>query len=253
MTSCLYFLYYDNNADIILEIKSLPNYNDYVPDLNRINHSINEIEVYSSELSGLGKSTIIHNKFMENRNIIYKYFPLGGDINKKDLVFRLLELEKGKKYGFHLDLYESKQTDLIREFLFSFLITKFYSKNEEIFYYGNEIEIKIEIPVFIFEDFLQKYPILKIFKFFPKLKSINRPKLIIDNQITSDLQITFNYLKFYDEGRIDTNNINVNLIDNGFNALNIEILNIETCENLLKKYLKIQKPNFYQINLNYLV
>ena len=37
---------------------------------------------------------------MKKKNIIYKYFHLGGDINKKDLVFRLLELKKGKKLWF---------------------------------------------------------------------------------------------------------------------------------------------------------
>ena len=70
------------------------------------------------------------------------------------------------------------------------------------FYYGNEINIKIEIPVFIFEDFLQKYPMLKIFKLVPKFKSIKRPKLIINHSINWDLQITFNHLKLFDEGRI---------------------------------------------------
>ena len=49
MISCLYFVYYVNISDIILEIKSLPNYNDYISNLNRINYLINEIEVYSSE------------------------------------------------------------------------------------------------------------------------------------------------------------------------------------------------------------
>ena len=88
---------------------------------------------------------------------------------------------------------------------------------------------------------------LKIFKLIPKFKWIKRPKLIINNSINSDLQITFNYLKLFDEGRIDANNININSTYNQFRALNIQILNLETCEQLLKKYLKIPKPNFYQI------
>ena len=53
-------------------------------------------------------------------------------------------------FGFYLDLYNSKQNELFREFLFSFLITKSYCQNEDIFYYGNEFKIKFEIPDFIF-------------------------------------------------------------------------------------------------------
>ena len=246
LISCLYFLYYDNNSDIISEIKSLSEYEDYIPDLSNINYSINSIEVYSSIQPGLGKSTKIYNEFMNDNNLIYKYFPLGGDINRKDLILRLLELEQGKNYGFHLDLYESKKTDLIREFLFSFLITKFYSKNDDIFYYGNELKIKIEIPVTIFEDFLIKYPMIKIFKQIPKIKSIPRPKLILNNRLDSNFQITFNYLKYYDQGLINENNIKINNEVN--QGLNIQILDVDTCENLLKKYLTIQKPNFYQIS-----
>ena len=56
MISCLYFIYYDTYSDIISEIKLLPNYIEYK--LNLVsNNKINEIMVYSSSQSGLGKST----------------------------------------------------------------------------------------------------------------------------------------------------------------------------------------------------
>ena len=56
MISCLQFIYYDTYSDIISEIKLLPNYIEYK--LNQVsNNKINEIMVYSSYQSGLGKST----------------------------------------------------------------------------------------------------------------------------------------------------------------------------------------------------
>ena len=130
-----------------------------------------------------------------------------------------------------MDLYDSKQTELIREFLFSFLITKSYCQNEDIFYYGNEFKIKIEIPAFIFEDFFQKYPILNLFNKIPKIQSIPRPKLLVNNQATSNFQITFNILNFYDKGIILNKNINLGLYNmNNLNEEFIRILPLKICE-----------------------
>ena len=56
MISCLYFIYYDTYSDIISEIKLLPNYSEFKLNLDS-NNKINEIMVYSSSQSGLGKST----------------------------------------------------------------------------------------------------------------------------------------------------------------------------------------------------
>ena len=234
--SCLYFLCYDIKSDIIEAIKFLPYFKEYIPDLSQINYKFDNIEVYSSNKPGLGKSTIIKNKFLNNNNLIYKYFPLGGEINRKNLMDRLLELNTNTNYGFHLDLYDSKKTELIKEFLFYFLITKFYSKNEYIFYYGNELNIKIEIPSNIFEDFKKKYPILTLFNNIPEIKTNNRPKLIIDNDINSNFQFTFNYLNKYSQNKIDLNNIKIE-----------QITNVDLCEQLLKKFLNINNPNYYQI------
>ena len=58
MISCLYFIYYDTYSDIISEIKLFPNYIEYKLNLDS-NNKINEIMVYSSSQSGLGKSTRI--------------------------------------------------------------------------------------------------------------------------------------------------------------------------------------------------
>ena len=66
-----------------------------------------------------------------------------------DNLFGLLEKIKGKEYkkiAIHLDLKESKEISILNEFLFSFLITKFYTCNENIIYIPIDIEIYIEIP-----------------------------------------------------------------------------------------------------------
>ena len=149
MISCLYFIYYDTYSDIISEIKLLPNYSEFKLNLDS-NNKINEIMVYSSSQSGLGKSTRIYNEFEGEIHLFFKYFPLGGDIIRKEMILRLLQLSPEKSYGFHLDLYDSKQTELIREFLFSFLITKSYCQNEDIFFMEMNLKLKLKFLLFIF-------------------------------------------------------------------------------------------------------
>ena len=47
---------------------------------------------------------------------------------------KLLKELTNKKILLHLDLYDTNQIDLIREFFFSFLILRFYSQNENILF-----------------------------------------------------------------------------------------------------------------------
>ena len=65
----------------------------------------------------------------------------------------------------HLDLFDSKENivSILNEFLFSFLITKFYSNNENVIFIPTNIEIYIEIPN-TFKEFISNYGILKFFK-----------------------------------------------------------------------------------------
>ena len=67
-----------------------------------------------------------------------------------------------EKIAIHLDLKESKEISIIKEFLFSFLITKFYINIENIIYIPKEIEIYIEISN-CFENYISELNILKIF------------------------------------------------------------------------------------------
>ena len=68
----------------------------------------------------------------------------------------------------HLDLFDSKQNELMEEFLFSFLITKFYRQNEDLFYLSKKVKIIIEIS-FGFINLIDKfkiYNLLFLFNFY---------------------------------------------------------------------------------------
>ena len=85
--------------------------------------------------------------------------------NSKDENDKKINCEEYSEFdnvAIHLDLIETKETSLINEFLFSFLITKFYTNNENIIYIPNNIKIYIEIPN-SFENYLKKFGILNAF------------------------------------------------------------------------------------------
>ena len=151
------------------------------------------IKVISSDVCGLGKTFKIK-KMIEKEKLTYYYFALGGMLTKKVIYEKIFDLFKKikkmknikdqkntinkdeedeeetkiKEYSefnnvaIHLDLMETEDTTLINEFLFSLLITKFYTNNEDIIYIPNNIKIYIEIPN-SFENYLTKYGILNAF------------------------------------------------------------------------------------------
>ncbi|ORX43504.1 hypothetical protein BCR36DRAFT_303669, partial [Piromyces finnis] len=170
LNSCLLFIYNKNNIaeEVIVEIRKLSNNKIYNLKKNEILFKkFPKVEIYSSDLSGLGKSTKIKRDFdyeLGKEKYKYVYFPIGGDIKKSEIIKRLLKLtKKDRVIGLHLDLHYSKQIDLIKEFLFSFLILKYYSQNENIFYYGNEIRIKVELPNG-YINYMNLFPILDFFE-----------------------------------------------------------------------------------------
>ena len=81
----------------------------------------------------------------------------------------------------------------MKEFLYSFLITKLYGQNETLFYLSKDIEIKIEIPNG-FVDFFLKFPILSMFKNRIVMKIEKLPPLIVHPELNSNIQIVCNYL-----------------------------------------------------------
>ncbi len=155
-----------------------------------IDDIVNNITVISSDVCGLGKSFRIK-KMIEKDGKDYYHFPLGGKLTKNIIYQKISDLfEKIKvkrnvlndenpednddkkkineeytefnNVAIHLDIVETKEIDLINEFLFSFLITKFYTNNENIIYIPNNIKIYIEVPNST-EDYLSKFGILNAF------------------------------------------------------------------------------------------
>jgi len=185
---------------------------------------LDNIKVITSEICGLGKSGKIR-KDIEDNNKIYYHFTLGGILTKTiifDKLKNLLNKIKKENYNYkaaaiHLDLSESEEKSVINEFLFSFLITKFYSNNESIIYIPKEISIYIEIPN-CFDSYLEKFSILKKFK---------RENISIKNM---------------PEFNLSTKIINI------FNRM-LRINSNEAIENYVRKHIGIKNCSYHQIDI----
>lgn len=90
--------------------------------------------------------------------------PLGGEFTREEIIKRLLKIKlEENQTAIHLDLMETKKKDLMKEFLFSFLINKCYKESENLFYLNDNIDIYIEIPIG-FTDFFKEFKILTQFQ-----------------------------------------------------------------------------------------
>ena len=146
--SCLFFLFQSNNSDIYksLERKTFRKILDIrEADYGVIKYEQNDIEIIKSDKSGVGKSKQIQLE-IEKINKKRIYFPIGGAFTKESLISRLIELKIDDNCVLHIDLYDSDKRRLMKDFLFSILITRFYGKNEDIFFLSKNIQIKVEIP-----------------------------------------------------------------------------------------------------------
>ena len=113
---------------------------------------------------------------------------------KETIIKRLCELKIDSKTLLHLDLLETNKAILMQDFLFSLLILHYYSYEDQYFVLDPEVVLKIEVPYGFF-NFIDKYPILKLFKKTTITKE-NKPQMIVSNDILSDIQIVCNYLKY---------------------------------------------------------
>ena len=112
--------------------------------------------VIQSSLCGLGKSELIKSKKIENipqknKQISnYIYFPIGGKFKRKDLVDRLKKLPDmtnlKEKFEIHFDLSQTKEIELLNEFFFKLIILRKCDLNESAKYFGENVDIMIEIP-----------------------------------------------------------------------------------------------------------
>ena len=268
MKSCLVFAYYDKNSSFVKYLETIKG-REKLEHLDKKNKGDilyeENVEIISSDKSGVGKSTYIKNEVIKSGKK-YIHFPFGGEFNRKDVIMRLKDIDISNKDAnntvIHLDLYDSKQTDLMRDFLYSFLITKLYGQNEILFYLSKDVEIKIEIPCG-FINFFLKFPILNMFKKKIEMKIDKLPSLIVDPDIKSNIQIVCNYLKLLKEGQLAEKDLyikgvslepddRIKVIYKDYMEENIKIdaisLKPEECEKLIKDNIGIEYPTYYQIN-----
>ena len=207
---------------------------------------LKNIYVVHSNASGVGKSFHIKTK-AKNEKLKYIYFSFGGAFNKEDIIKGLSELNfsiyKNEKIIFHLDLLETDNDYLTRDIIFSLSILKKYGNNDNIICFPKNIELYIELP-FGFTDFKKRFELLNAFKDI-KLDINNLPPLVEKSEndvnmiIDSDIQIVAGILDLFDRNIINNNNLD--LYSN-------TIRNIQSCQELIKKYFNIPNPNYYQID-----
>ena len=265
-SSTILFVYSEKNNSLINQIKKKEIHKRLI--IDKFDETIklkdkNNIKIYLSDVSGRGKSMKIYNDFNQElkQNYEYIYFPIGGDITRDEILNRLIDL-KNKNVALHIDLLETNKIDLIRDFLFSFLIIKCYSKEENIFYFGDEIKIKIEIPN-SFEDYFTKFSILNFFEIY-KINQNNIEPLLVSQDITSNIQIVANYLKLKNNNNIDNKGLffpnlhytdetliqyqNVETIIKENDEDNAVVLSQKECETLIDSEIKKydNDPTYYQ-------
>ena len=271
MKSCVAFAYSDKTDSIVKYLERVKGYGYLVHEDKKKQEQDSyeeNVEIISSDKAGVGKSTQIKLK-VKAKNKKYVHFPFGGEFSRKDVIVRLKKIEDKikdeEKTVIHLDLYDSKQTELMKDFLYSFLITKLYGQNENIFYLSKKVEIIIEIPCG-FINFFNKFPLLSMFKNKTELKIENLPPLIVSREIDSNIQIVCNYLKLLKSGKLpekdliidkvslsrdDIENILSRDIFKGDTYMNAQSLDQKECNtlimDLIKKELGIKFPTYYQI------
>ena len=264
MKSCLAFAYSDKSDSIVQYLERIKGH-EYLKhdDKKKEQQKLYElnVEIYSSDKAGVGKSKQINLK-VEQKKKNYIHFPFGGEFNRKDVTKRLQKIQnqikKDDNTVIHLDLYDTKQTELMKDFLYSILITKLYGQNENLFYLSKKVEIIVEIPCG-FGDFFSKFPLLSMFKNKNIMSIENLPPLIIQKEIDSNIQIVCNYLKLLNSGKLSEKDLIINGVslsrqDLESNETPIDAVSLsqEECQslilNLIKKELKIEFPNYYQIN-----
>ena len=253
MKSCLLFLYTNTSDQLIIQIKKLVGHQFIEENFDKIDLTKENITVVSSDASGIGKSHWIRDKNNSNKKK-YVYFPLGGEITREEVIQCLKDKEiNNPNTLLHIDLVDSKKVEVMRDFLFSFLILHYFPYNEHIVYLNENIQIMVEVP-FGFVDFLQQYSILKEFQQH-KMSKDKLPEITIPGNPLTNIQIVCMYLDLYDKNEIDKYNLFIERLTNAeITKKNKEyyfqgkIIERKRALALLAKYYNTKKYTFYQIN-----
>ena len=191
------------------------------------------VEIVTSRCCGLGKSAYIINDI--NKEKIY--FPLGGEINRKQIIERIKNeipnIDTNINYIFYIVLGQTKDIEILKEFFFKLLIFRRCDYNNNVKYLSSNVHIKIEIP----NDFMSYFKYIKFLLLY-KNKNINRLENI---NLSKEAKIVTTFLSKYENNELL--NRNIKNIDIECNPSQNQ------CQQLILKYIGINEPNFYQINI----
>ena len=252
-----------NNIKEVKVFQSKFENNIYKEDyINKV-QKLKKIAVVDSERCGEGKSTFIKTR-TKNSTKNYIYFQIGGVFTRKSLFERLINQiniqEKQAQYLLHIDLTYTELKDLVLEFLFKFLIMKYYNCDNNIFCYDrNQFEVFIEI-----HNEISNFEILKFCNtIHKKMDPLNdeendnlekKDKRIESSKIQIVAQI---FQKLYKK-KIGVSNIDLHsskyLPINKVQEKDNEKIEFVSCQQFIDYYfnnnsdndLKIENPNYYQ-------
>lgn len=270
--SCVIFIFSDNNDSLLKYFEKINEHNILSQNDIKKEEGISfeeNVEIIYSDYAGVGKSTLIFSRAISQKKRII-HFPLGNTFNRKKIFESLKaiqnEIMDEENIAIHLDLYDTKNIELMKELLFCFLITKVFYLNNDLFYLTNKVKIFVEIPSG-FKNYFQKFPLLNMFKNKTKINLENLPPLIVSKEINSNIQIVCNYLKLLKSGKLSETDLiieGISLSQNDIQSLimddfssnstfiNAESLSPEDCDILIKNTFKNESkteyPTYYQIN-----
>jgi len=251
---CILFIIQNelSNSMVFPEAIDLPmnltgNENNLEYDLDQLskNEIYNHVRIYSSDFCGLGKSYVI-NKEIKEKGEEYFYFPIGDKITKDELYKKLKKFLKhdikGKnKVGLHLDLFYTENISIMKYFLVSLLITKFYQVNDNILYIPKDINIYVEIPNGPYH-FIDNYSLLTIFQRVNLTLDKQKPLDIKDENLLKNIKLNEHQNNLtYIQKKIYINIINYLSKNKNFDNINnekIDSLVTLFIENIYSKRLK---------------
>ena len=263
INSCIIILYVNQNSHIIKQLRNLKEkceFPDEPPLFKSIENSEIQdlknapVEIVTSDSPRVGKTHYIHSKLVNGGYFVL--FPL-GDVDQLFLTIRTNSLNSfmNNEFAVIFELYENPDEytyNLIKNFLFQFLILKMYRS----FNYLGKKNIKIFIEVS--SDYTNFYDDFKFLKAFKRhhIEFKNHPDFYEKNKIVvmkeGNVFDVMNYLKLLKSGKINESSfstdtfldilLNVNAIDTGYDALIKEFfINKFPANHIL--------PNFGQIEI----
>ena len=228
--------------------------------------------------SGVGKSRYIRNvKGAYESNLIY--FPLGGNLDRKNIYNRLNDaIKKINANNFteiflHIDLNQTNDHEVLKEFLFEIIIFKKYSmsskNSDKIIFISDKYNIYIELPYESMKNinsknsnnYFKKYSIFSIFNenniknisinnledYYEEMSESEKKNLIMNPEFEfiktlsdSKLQLVSNTLDYYTRQKINNEILEPNSTDALINIYQEQIYQIFTK--------KIFSSIYYMIN-----